>query len=126
MTPDDIAREIVGSTDMVKQARAEALEEAVAEARNTIHCKVRCGCYAYQSAMREARDGERASVTQYGREQYWKGFSTAREQAAKIAEDEPCTHCDVCPKMVGRMIRALSPEDGATKRSMSPDEGKVG
>lgn len=49
-------------------------------------------------------------------EDYWKArvkeaceesAYEALEKAAQVAEQEPCTHCDICPKLIGRLIRAL-------------------
>lgn len=34
----------------------KVVEEAVGEARNTTHCKVRCGCFAYTRAVQRERE----------------------------------------------------------------------
>ncbi len=63
---------------------AAQIEEAIQEAKDTTHCKVKCGCFAYDQAYRLGKaEGFNLS--------YELGFTAAREKAlAYIYSTEQC------------------------------------
>lgn len=90
---DEAVREAIQfGLDSGKEARQEFYAEGFAAARAQEHC---C-CDETKQCVKDA-----VELT----------WAAAREKAAEIAEGEPCTHCDICPKMIGRMIRSLTPGD---------------
>jgi len=89
---------------VVREQIAKVLEGYAEEVRNTTHCKVRCGCFAYEQAIKE---GEAKGYIQghfagsnAERDKAYMGEvrNIALEEAAKIAEEGPgpagVVHCD--------------------------------
>ena len=70
----------------------------------------------FRSVDKEARDKERESVVQYGKEQRWEARTAALEEAAKVADAHPnalgLNHNSDCCKEIADRIRKLKGERG--------------
>lgn len=55
-------------------------------AKDSTHCKVSCGCFAYQSAYKRGQDDIRKSCIEHRFNQYADGYKSGVDDAAKIAD----------------------------------------